>query len=139
MYQLEVQINNLRINQLSKETFEWYISYLNTVDIKDLKSYSTYLSDNCIMQINNNQPTEGKDSILKDLSSFWKSFDKVTHDLLNIYGNDYSFVLEALNHFIKNNGKHITIRAVAFTDRNNEGLVSSVRLYADLSPLFSND
>jgi len=139
MYQLEVQINNLRINQLSKEAFEWYLGYLNTVDIKDLKSYGAYLSDNCRMQINNDQPTESKESILKDLASFWKSFEKVNHDLLNIYGNDYSFVLEALNHFIKNNGKYITIRAVAFTDRNNEGLVSSVRLYADLSSLFSND
>jgi hypothetical protein len=34
-------------------------------------------------------------------------------------------------------GRRVTLRAVAFTDRNSEGEVSSVRLYSDTSPLFS--
>jgi hypothetical protein len=34
-------------------------------------------------------------------------------------------------------GGRVTLRAVAFMDRNSEGEVSSVRLYGDTSPLFS--
>lgn len=60
------------------------------------------------------------------------------HELLNIYGTDSSFVLEALNHFVLNNGKKTTVRAVAFTDRNSKGLVNSIRLYADLPKSVNN-
>jgi hypothetical protein len=33
-------------------------------------------------------------------------------------------------------GKEITVNAVGYLDRNGEGLLTSVRLYADFSPLF---
>lgn len=33
-------------------------------------------------------------------------------------------------------GRQVTLRAVAFTDRDEQGLVTSVRLYTDTAPLF---
>ncbi len=45
--------------------------------------------------------------------------------------------LEALNHYKRNDGQEVKIRAVAFTDRNTEGLVTSVRFYTDTTPLFT--
>jgi hypothetical protein len=48
----------------------------------------------------------------------------------------HMIVLEALNHYVRNDGKRVTIRAVAITDRNKQGLVISFRFYTDTTPIF---
>jgi len=112
--------DKLRINQLSPEIYEWYLQYLDALDRLDIKAYGMFLADNCSVQSNNNPPMEGKQVVLEGLSAYWKTFVSLEHDFLNIYGSDSSFVLEALNHYKRNDGKDITIRAVAFTDRNKD-------------------
>jgi hypothetical protein len=71
------------------------------------------------------------------LAEYWQSFGELEHELLNIYGSDDRFVPEALNHYLTQDGRRVTLRAVAFTDRDDDGLVSSVRLFSDTGPLFS--
>ena len=132
-----MKTDNLRINQLSPKAYEWYLSYLKVLDGKDIDGYGTFLSDDCVMQSNNSPPTQGKVAILKYLSQYWSTFGILMHDLLNIYGNDSAFVLEALNHYQRQDGKTVTLRAVAFTDRNAAGLVTSVRFYTDTTELFA--
>lgn len=105
-----MQTDKLRINQLSPKTYEWYLAYLEAVDTKNVKLYGTFLADDCVMQSNNNSPVEGKAAILQGLSQYWATFDSLEHDLLNIYGNDSSFVLEALNHYKRNDGQASTLR-----------------------------
>jgi ketosteroid isomerase-like protein len=133
-----VRTDKLRINQLSPKTYEWYLAYLQAIDNKNVEVYGTFLADDCVMQSNNNSPVRGKADILQSLSYYWTTFDSLTHDLLNIYGSDSSFALEALNHYKRNDGKVITIPAVAITDRNEAGLVVSIRLYTDTTPLESS-
>jgi ketosteroid isomerase-like protein len=132
-----MKTDNLRINQLSPEAYEWYLSYLKVLDDKDVEGYGAFLSEDCVMQSNNNPPVKGKIAILKYLSEYWSTFGSLMHDLLNIYGSDSAFVLEALNHYQRKDGKTATLRAVAFTDRNEAGLVSSVRFYTDTTELFT--
>lgn len=79
---------------------------------------------------------EGKEAVMQGLAGYWTTFTSLEHDLLNIYGDDSSFVLEALNYYQRNDGKAVTVRAVAFTDRNEEGLVTSVRFYTDTTAVF---
>ena len=132
-----MKTGNLRINQLSPKTYEWYLKYLETMDSKNVERYGTFLADDCVMQFNNNAPVQDKGVIVQFLSDYWATFDSIEHDLLNIYGTDSAFVLEALNHYKRNDGNNVTLRAVAFTDRNQEGLATSVRLYTDTTPLFA--
>lgn len=113
------------------------MSYLKVLDAKDIEGYGAFLSDDCVLQSNNNPPTGGKVAILKYLSQYWSTFGSLTHDLLNIYVSDSAFVLEALNHYHRQDGKPVTLRAVAFTDRNESGLVTSVRFYTDTTELFA--
>ncbi|QYU67685.1 hypothetical protein J4558_22730 [Leptolyngbya sp. 15MV] len=72
------------------------------------------------------------------LSGYWKSFAAIEHEPLNIYGTDRHFMLEALNHYVRHDGKTVTTHAVALTDRDAAGLVTSVRVFADASPVFQN-
>lgn len=132
-----MKTDNLRINQLSTEGYEWYLSYLNALDSMDIERYAEFLSEDCVLIMNNSEPLEGKESLLEGLSQYWKFFSGLEHNLLNIYGTDSSFMLEALNHYTRLDGDAVTLRAVALTDRNDEGKVTSVRLFTNTDPLFS--
>lgn len=132
-----MKTNNLGINQLSPEAFQWYLTYLRAVDEREIDAYASFLAEDCVMQTNSNPPMQGKKAIIAGLAQYWQSFAGLEHDLLNIYGTDTSFVLEAWNHYTRHDGTGVSLRAAAFTDRNSEGRVQSVRLYADVSPLFA--
>jgi len=45
-------------------------------------------------------------------------------------------VHEALNHFTTLDGRSVTLRAVAWIDRDAAGQIASLRVYSDQSPLF---
>jgi ketosteroid isomerase-like protein len=128
---------NLRINQLSKKQYAVYLDYLAAMDHRDIEAYGKFLADDVVVQFNNDAPMHGKETAKGGLGPYWQSFAKIEHDLTNIYGTDQNYVLEALNHYVRHDGKKVTVRAVAFTDLNADGLVRSVRIYHDVSPVFA--
>lgn len=132
-----MQTKNLKRNDLSDKAYQWYREYLDVIDRKDLDAYAAYLADDCQMYMNNDGPIEGKEAILSMLGPYWGSFASLEHDLLNIFGNDEAWVLEALNHYQRHDGKSVTVRAVAITERSPQGLAQSVRVYSDPSPVFA--
>lgn len=132
-----MKTENLRINQLSANVYERYLAYLTAMDNKDVEGYGQFLADDVEMFFNNDSFGQGKKTILQGLSNYWQSFKAIEHDLTNIYGSDSNYVLEALNHYVRHDGKKATVKAVAFTDLNEKGKVKSVRLYMDTAPVFS--
>lgn len=134
-----MKTEKLRINQLSPHAYQWYLGYLAAIDAKDLDTYGKSLADNCEMQINSGPWIRNKGTILETLNAQWMTFDSLTHDLLNIYGTDTSFALEAINHYRRNDGRVVSIPTVVVTDRSDTGLVISIRVYADLGLLSSTD
>ncbi|MBX7481666.1 nuclear transport factor 2 family protein [Qipengyuania qiaonensis] len=129
--------SNLRINQLSPEAYETYRAYLAALDARDVEAYGEFLAEEVSMQFGNEDPVQGKAAVLAMLAGYWQSFASIEHDLKNIYGTDESYVLEADNHYGRHDGRRVTVRAVAFTDRNEEGLVINVRVFGDTSPVFA--
>lgn len=132
-----MRTDRLRMNQLSPEGLAWYLDYLAAMDRKDVAAYGGFLAEACELRINSAPPTIGKPAILQALGAYWQSFGSIEHDLENIYGDDRRFALEALNHYTRLDGKPVTLRAVACTDRDAAGLAASVRLYTDTAPLFA--
>ncbi len=133
-----MKTKNLKTNQLSATAYETYLAYLKAMDNKDVETYGTFLADDVEISFNNDSFGKGKEPILQGLAKYWQSFASIEHDLLNIYGTDKNYVLEALNHYKRHDGKAATVRAVAFTDLNENGKVKSVRLYMDMNPVFGN-
>jgi ketosteroid isomerase-like protein len=132
-----MKTTDLRINELSSTAYDAYLRYLTAMDAKDLERYGEFLADDVVLQMNNAEPTVGKAAVLAGLAQYWPSFATIEHDLLNIYGTDDHYVLEALNHYTTHDGRAVTLRAVAFTDKDADGQVESVRLYTDTTPLFA--
>lgn len=133
-----MRTTNLRTNQLSPAAYEWYLSYLDALDRKDIEAYGGFLADDVELLMNNQEPVQGLERVKQGLAMYWQTFGGLEHDLLNIYGTDSNFCLEALNHYRTLGGDAVTLRAVAFTDRDEEGRVTAVRLYSDTSPLFAS-
>lgn len=129
---------NLKTNQLSHATYERYLAYLEALDARDIDAYAEFLADDVSIQFGNADPVQGKGAVTGMLSGYWQSFAGLEHDLINIYGTDQSFVLEALNHYARHDGKSITVRAVAFTDLNEDGLVEAIRVYGDTALVFED-
>jgi hypothetical protein len=71
------------------------------------------------------------------LKKFWETYDAEEHVLQNILGNDNCFALEALNIYKRKDGKEVTCPAVAITERNDQGLVTSFRVFIDIAPLYA--
>ena len=132
-----MRTDQLRINQLSDAAFGWYLDYLRALDAKDIAAYGRFLSKEVTLVMNNATPVTGKDAVTAGLRQYWQSFGRLEHDLLAILGSDDAFCLEALNHYTTLDGRSVTLRAVALTDRDADGLATSVRLYTDTAPLFT--
>lgn len=130
--------DNVRINQLSAEATDWLRSVLVALDSKDVERYTNFMADDVEVVFNNGEMTmRGRNVVHDGLSAFWKSFDTIEHDEMNIYGTDQNLVHEALNYYTTTDGRRVTIRAVAWIDRNERGEVTSLRIYNDQSPLFA--
>lgn len=51
-----MRTEDLRINQLSSESYEWYLAYLRVVDAKDVEAYGAFLAGDCVSRTNNHPP-----------------------------------------------------------------------------------
>lgn len=129
---------NVRINQLSPDATAWLTSVLRALDDKDVDAYTRFMADDVEVSFNNGDMSmRGRDAVREGLASFWQSFGTLEHDELNVYGTDRNLVHEALNHYTTLDGRQVTIRAVAWIDRDASGLITSLRLYNDQTPLFA--
>lgn len=136
-----VTLTSLRINQLGDEAWASYQDYLEALDRYALDEFAAFLADDVSVQFNNDDPMTGKDVAVQGMGGFWTSIQEMgyslTHEPLNLYGTDDHYVLEALNHYDRDGSPRVTIHAVACTDRNDDGLVTSIRVYQDLAPLYA--
>lgn len=135
-----MDLTNLRVNELTPSGWSFYQDYLQVLDRYDVDGFGAFLADDVSVRFNNDEPLIGRRTAVAGLGGFWKSIRdmgySLLHEPLNIYGTDDRYVLEALNHYDTVDGRRVTVRAVAFTDRGADGKVTSIRVYQDLAPLY---
>lgn len=137
-----MDLSNLRTNQLSESAWASYADYLAALDRYDVDAFASFLADDVTVQFNNDPPLVGKPAVVAGLGGFWSSVQAMgyalLHEPLNVYGTDEHYALEALNHYDSDGRERITVRAVAFTDRNAARRVTSIRIYQDLAALYAD-
>jgi len=129
--------DDLRINQLSPDAFTWYLAYLQSVDEQDADAFAAFLADDATFQFGNQPPVQGKQAIVAGLKQFWTTYNGEEHILHTILGTDHCFALEATNVFNRLDGKQVALPAVAITEWNEHGLVTSFRVFIDIAPLYA--
>ncbi len=47
-----MKTDQFKINQLSPQAYNWYLSYLKTIDAKNIEVYGNFLEDDYVTQFN---------------------------------------------------------------------------------------
>ena len=129
---------NVRFNQLTPAATAWLAQVLQALNAKDIGAYTAFMADDVEVTFNNGDLNmRGPYAVRDGITKFWQGFDTFEHDELNIYGTDRNLVPEALNYRTITDGREVTIRAVAWIDRNEAGEVTSLRVYNDQSLLWA--
>lgn len=132
--------SSLRANTLNPETTSWLFHLISLLDDKNLDEYLKHFHPSTIIRFNNGHPTfRGIDEARTGLAAFWSTFDTIEHEELNVYGDERTLVHEALNHFVTLDGRRVTVCAVAFIDRDEQGLITELRVYGDQSGLWKKE
>ena len=131
-------LDSVRINQLDAATTDWLADLVRILDAKDVDAYVARMADDVEVVFNNGDVSmRGREDVRAGLREFWRSFGTMEHEELNLYGGARHLVHEALNHYTTLDGRAVTLRAVAWIDRDDDGLVTSLRVYSDQSPLWA--
>lgn len=132
---------SLAVNQLSPSTTSWLSRVLFALDSKDVDAYCSFMSPAVTITFNNGvnlgPNMSGIDVVREGLQSFWQGFKSIQHEELMILGTERNVVHEALNHYETLDGRRVTVKAVAFIDRDADGRIQAMRIYNDQSPVWS--
>ena len=113
--------------------------YYADVDAMRLEAFVERHSDDAVVAFGNNPPAVGKEAIGAAIGGFWSMIGGLRHERRNLWfvnGGDTA-VLEVLTHYTTKGGAEVTVPCVSLLDRNADGKVTSLRVYIDLAPLFT--
>ncbi len=118
---------------------DWITDYYDDVDHMRLEAYVARHSEHSEVVFGNNPPAVGREAIGAAIGGFWSMIGGLRHETRNLwFVNDGSTaVLEVLVHYTTHGGADVTVPCVSLLDRNDEGLVTSLREHIDLAPLFA--
>lgn len=125
-------------NDLSEEGLSWLKDKYTVVDSKNQSgTYRSFFADDSSLRFGNGPLVEGGDAIVKSINSFFTSIHSLEHQFLTIIGTDDYFVAEAQVTYQRVNGGSLSVPAATLIERNKEGLVQSMRIFVDISELYS--
>jgi len=130
-------LTSLKTNQLSEDIAAWYWGFLRTVGSRELEPTLSYFEDDASLQVNNRVPAYGHLAIGAELERYWDGIAGLKHEPINILGSDTQFSAEVLAHYTLSDGSTIVVPASGFVDRSASGLIQSLRLFADIRPVFN--
>lgn len=119
--------------QISKDGRQWHIDFADAIASRDAARYAAFMHDNCSVQINNNMPIYSKFAIERAFVEQTKHFKSMTYEITSAFGTDRRSVAEALFTYICNDGSVEVVQHAYICERDEDGLLTSVRLYGDTS------
>ena len=130
-------MKNLRINQLSASAFDWYRRFMALYDAREIDALRAFVTPECTLQVNYNVPIHGPDAMALVLHRLQERYRRIDRELINVFGSDLNFASEMLWHYTRLDDSRVTIPAAHFIDRGAGGLIESIRVYADTSPVYT--
>lgn len=132
---------SVTVNQLPPSTTSWLARVLFALDSKDVDAYCSFMSPAATISFNNGinlgPNMSGVAAVREGLRSYWQGFKSIRHEELTMFGSETNLVHEALNHYETLDGRQVTVKAVAFIDRDSEGRIEAMRIYNDQSAVWS--
>lgn len=122
--------------KLSFEGLAWHEGFARALCARSAEPYLSHLHPDCSVQINNSLPVYSKLAIGRAYTSYLQTFAALSVDVLNIYGADKNFAVEAMLNYVRNDGASEVIQCAYMIDRAPDGLVTSIRVFGNATRLF---
>lgn len=118
----------------------WIQDLYRQIDGLDVAgTVANFATDGAVV-FGNNPPAVGHDAISGALTGFWSTIGGMHHDIRNTWQNDdATTVLEAVCSYTRLSGDVVPIGCTTIIDRRDDGLITSLRIYIDLAPLFAEN
>lgn len=131
-----MKTDQLKIVTISDTALEWFKTKYTAADSFDAEGYRKFLAEDCQLQFGNNPLVGCNNEIIGGLKSFWETINGMNHSFINIIGTDNYFVAEAIIGYTRKDNKVVKIPAATIIERNAEGLVTSMRIFIDITPIY---
>lgn len=118
-------------SNLSEPGRQWHKDFADAIASREAARYAAFLHDNCSVQINNHMPVYSKFAVERAFVEYVKNFRSLSYEILKVSGTDRSSVAEALFTYVCNDGSIEVVQHAYFCERDEAGLLTSVRLYGD--------
>lgn len=121
---------------VSADCRAWHLQFNEALASRDLERYLGFLHDDCSLQINNEMPVYSKRAIKSSYAQYLTSFQALSYEIMNILGDDRKSVCELLYTYSCNDGSTEVVQTAYMVDRNEAGLLTSVRVYGNGARVF---
>lgn len=122
--------------QLSSEGRAWHTRFNDAMASRDIERYLAFLHDDCALQVNNAMPIYSKRAIQSAYAAYLTTFQTLTYEFMNVFGDDRQSVCEVLYTYGCNDGSTEVVQSTYLVDLDEAGLITSVRVYGNGARVF---
>ncbi len=122
--------------QLTPKGLAWHESFAKALEARDTAGYLAFFQDDCVLQINNAIPIYSKRVIGAAHDAYLPMFRSLRVEILALLGDDRRSCCEAMLNYVCNDGSSEVVQCTYLIDRDEAGLIASVRVYGNASRVF---
>jgi limonene-1,2-epoxide hydrolase len=115
----------------------WFSDLYASVDAMLLDDFIAGLSPDVEVVVGNNPAMKGRQAVKEGIGHFWSTIAGLKHRFVNVVEDQGLTFLEAKVDYRRKDGREVTVPVVTVLERKGE-LVSSLRIYFDVAPVYAN-
>ncbi|WP_018180653.1 nuclear transport factor 2 family protein [Jongsikchunia kroppenstedtii] len=116
----------------------WLIDTYADVDGQDLDALLLRFAPEAELIFANSPAAVGRDAIRETLTQFWGTIGGLRHEFRALAETDRNgLAVEGTCHYRTHGGAQVPLPVVTMIDRDDHGLITSMRIYIDSAPLFA--
>ncbi|MTD56073.1 cytochrome P450 [Amycolatopsis pithecellobii] len=118
---------------------QWIDDYYADVDAGNLDGFLNRHAPDASVVFGNNPPAVGRAAIRAAIGGLFAAVSLMRHEKHNVWpvGDGKSAVVELSVLYRTHGGAEVRLASVALLDRDDAGLVTSLRVFTDLAPLYT--
>ena len=112
------------------------VNLFQSVDNKDIDSFSAFLADDVFFRFGNAEPVHGKNNVINGVKGFFESVKNLQHDISETWALDNSVICHGFVTYTRYDESNLTVPfANVFKLDNN--LIKEYLIYVDVSELYN--